>query len=283
MEFGTALDLEWLSDLGAIRDAAVTYDEAGLDFLSWGGHVLTSPDGKYQRPSATYAAVFRDFFIHTAALSMLTKRIRFRSGIVILPMFPTVLVAKQAAELSLLSGNRFDLGIGISWNELEYIAMGQSLAVRGRRLEEQLLVLHRLWTEPFVTFHGEFHDIEELGLGQLPDTPVPIWLGSGDADLSLARVARHATGWMPIAPPSEERIAKLQKLASEAGRTVPPGVIGRVTANPDDPEAAGTAVRSMVANGVSSISISAPAGADVTVGTAAVIATRDVLASSLTE
>jgi len=280
MEIGTALGSEWLADLGGIRSAAIAYDEAGLDFLSWGGHVLTSPDGAYQRPSSTYAAVFRDFFIHTAALSVLTQRIRFRSGIVILPMFPTVLVAKQAAELSLLSGGRFDLGVGISWNEAEYIAMGQRVSVRGRRLDEQLVVLHELWTEPFVTFHGEFHDIDDLGIGERPEVPVPVWIGCGDGDVSLARVARHATGWMPIGPPDRERIAKLRADAIEHGRPAP-GVVGRISADPSDPESTVAAAIALVEVGVSSLSISAPAGSDVTTGVQSVLDAHSALREAL--
>ena len=224
MEYGTSFNGEWLADIGALRSAASELDEAGIDFVSYGGHVLTSRLGRYERPASTYAVPFRDFFVLFATLAARTTRLRFRSGILILPMFETVLVAKQSAELSLVSDGRFELGVGISWNEPEYRAMGQELSTRGRRLEEQLVVLRQLWTEEFVTYHGQFHDIEDLGLGQLPTSPIPIWIGCGESQTSMSRVARLADGWMPIAPPSKETIAALQAAATGAARSAPIGV-----------------------------------------------------------
>jgi probable F420-dependent oxidoreductase len=281
MEYGTSFDAEWLDDLGALREAAGALDEAGVDFVSYGGHVLTSPVGRYDRPASTYAAVFRDFFVLFASLATTTTRLRFRSGILILPMFPTVHVAKQAADLSLISGGRFELGVGISWNEPEYRAMGQDLSRRGSRLEEQLVVLKRLWTEPFVSFHGRFHDIDGLGLGQLPTSPIPIWVGCGDGARSLSRVGRLADGWMPIGVPSRERIDELQAVAASAGRGLPVGVSARVRARPEAPEATVAEARALVALGVSAISITPPPASGVAAGIDAVIAARGELAAVL--
>jgi probable F420-dependent oxidoreductase len=281
MEYGTTFNGEWLADIGSLRRAATELDEAGIDFVSYGGHVLTSRLGRYERPPGTYAVPFRDFFVLFANLAATTTRLRFRTGILILPMFQTALVAKQAAELSLISDGRFELGVGISWNEPEYRAMGQDLTTRGRRLEEQLVVLRQFWTEEFVTYHGQFHDIDELGVGQLPTSPIPIWIGCGESATSLSRVARLADGWMPIGPPSKETIDGLQDAASAAGRSAPIGVTGRVVARPDDLEATIADARALVATGVSAISISPPAGSDIASGIAAVIATRGPLADGL--
>jgi probable F420-dependent oxidoreductase len=281
MEFGTSFDGEWLADIGSLRRAASELDEAGLDFVSYGGHVLTSRLGRYERPASTYAVPFRDFFVLFATLAATTTRLRFRSGILILPMFQTVLVAKQAAELSLVSEGRFELGVGISWNEPEYRAMGQELSTRGRRLEEQIVVLRRLWTEEFVTYHGQFHDIDDLGIGQLPASPIPIWIGCGESATTLSRVARLADGWMPIGPTSKETIDGLQAAASAAGRSTPIGVTCRVVARPDDLGAVLADARALVATGVSAISVSPPPGSDVATGIAAVIATRDALLDEL--
>jgi alkanesulfonate monooxygenase SsuD/methylene tetrahydromethanopterin reductase-like flavin-dependent oxidoreductase (luciferase family) len=214
-----------------------------------------------------------------AHLASVTKNLRFRSGILILPMYPTVLVAKQAADLALLSAGRFELGVGISWNEPEYRAMGQELSVRGRRLTEQLVLLQLLWSEPFVTFSGDFHEVDDLGLGQLPSSPIPIWIGCGEADSSLSRVARLADGWMPTGAPTAERVARLHSLAVEAGREV--GVTGRMGASPDDLAAELEQARGLVNAGVTAISISPPAGSSPTAGTAAVLATRDHLRDEL--
>jgi probable F420-dependent oxidoreductase len=281
MEFGTSFSGEWLADISSLRRAANELDEAGIDFVSYGGHVLTSPLGRYERPASTYAVPFRDFFVLFATLAATTTRLRFRSGILILPMFQTVLVAKQSAELSLVSDGRFELGVGISWNEPEYRAMGQDLSTRGRRLEEQLTVLRQLWTEEFVTYRGEFHDIDDLGIGQLPTSSIPLWIGCGEGQTSLSRVARLADGWMPIAPPSKETIDGLQAAARTAGRSAPIGVTGRIPARPDDLEASLADARALQAIGVTAISISPPPGDDVASGIAAVIATRGALADAL--
>jgi probable F420-dependent oxidoreductase len=281
MEYGTSFDGEWLADIAALRRAASELDEAGVDFVSYGGHVLTSPLGRYERPPSTYAVPFRDFFVLFATLAATTTRLRFRSGILILPMFQTVPVAKQSAELSLVSDGRFELGVGISWNEPEYRAMGQELSTRGRRLEEQLVVLRQLWSEEFVTYHGQFHDIDDLGIGQLPTSPIPIWIGCGESETSLSRVARLADGWMPIGPPNKQTIDALQAAASASGRSAPIGVTGRVLARPDDLEAVFADARALVATGVSAISVSPPPGSDVATGIAAVIATRDALLDRL--
>jgi probable F420-dependent oxidoreductase len=280
MDFGTTFSADWLGDYGALREAASALDEADIGFVSFGGHVLTSPPNRFERPASTYAVPFRDFFVLFANLAATTQRLRFRSGILILPMFPTVHVAKQAAELSLASDGRFELGVGISWNEPEYRAMGQRLATRGRRLEEQLVVLKLLWSEEFVSFHGEFHDIDELGLGQLPTSPIPIWIGCGDDTSRLSRVARLADGWMPIGVPSSEKIAELMAATAAAGRPNAVGITGRIAARPEDVESALSDSRALLAAGVTAISISPPPGSDVEDGVNAVVAThRELLAA----
>ena len=276
-----SVGIDRLDDFGALREAASALDEAGIDVMSYGGHVVTSREGRFDRPTSTYAAPFRDFFVLFANLAATTKRLRFRSGILILPLFPTVHVAKQAADLSLLSGGRFELGVGISWNEPEYRALGQDMSQRGARLEEQLVVLKRLWTEPFVTFHGHFHDIDELGLGQMPASPIPIWVGCGESERSLSRVARLADGWMPIGPPSKVRIDELQAAATAAGRESFLGVIGRVTWRPDDPDTSIEEARTLQAAGVSTITITPPGGTDLAAQVEAVLVAHAALIGAL--
>src|SRR5581483_10465226 len=118
-------------------------------------------------------------------------------NILILPLYPTVIVAKQAAELQQLSGGRFELGAGISWNQAEYEAAGQDFSTRGARMEEQLQVLRKLWTEPYVTFHGRWHHLEGVGLNRVPAQPIPIWIG-GSHERVLRRAARLADGFIPL-------------------------------------------------------------------------------------
>src|ERR1700691_1595122 len=124
MQYGAGFPLKALPDAAAIRDYAGALEEAGFDFTSTAGHTLGQPAGAYpDRAAPQYVGPFNDAFVTFSFLAGVTKRIRFMSAILVLPALPTALVAKQAAELSLISGGRFDLGVGISWNAAEYRAL----------------------------------------------------------------------------------------------------------------------------------------------------------------
>src|SRR5665213_2784323 len=177
MKIGGSLALPWMADLGALEHLTVALEEAGFDHVTTAGHILSAAPDRYEgRPPATYSAVYRDPFVLFAHLAARTTTIRFRTAILILPLYPTVLVARQAADLAHVSGDRFELGIGISWQEAEYDALGQNIHDRGRRVEEQIEVLRLLWTQPLVTFTGEYHTIDRLGLLELPKQPIRICL-----------------------------------------------------------------------------------------------------------
>ncbi|HEX9505482.1 MAG TPA: TIGR03619 family F420-dependent LLM class oxidoreductase [Acidimicrobiia bacterium] len=275
-------ELDWLSDLGTLREAAQAYDEAGLDYVTFGGHLLTARPERYpDRPLATYGVPFRDPFVLYANLAAITQRLRFRTSIFIMPLFPTVLVAKQAADLSLLSGGRFDLGVGISWQEAEYQAMGSDFRNRGVRMTEQLELLRRLWTEPLVTFNGRFHQLDEVGIGQLPTKPVPIWVGCGSEEHLLERVGRLADGWMPLRNlRSPEDATRLRRIAEAAGRSEQIGVATGVSSASDD-EVLVSKARSQQAAGATALTISVPPGSSPSDGMKAVTAARQTLASAL--
>jgi alkanesulfonate monooxygenase SsuD/methylene tetrahydromethanopterin reductase-like flavin-dependent oxidoreductase (luciferase family) len=178
MQFGTGFSLAAQEDPIALRDMAQALDEVGFDYVTTAGHLLCAPlDSYLDRPPQTYVGPFREPFVFFAYLAGVTQHLAFRTSILILPLFPTALVAKQAAELSLLSGGRFQLGVGISWNRAEYEALGQDFTTRGWRLEEQIEVIRRLWTESFVTFEGRFHSLHGVGLHQLPPHPILVWIG----------------------------------------------------------------------------------------------------------
>jgi probable F420-dependent oxidoreductase len=152
------------------------------------------------------------------------------TGVLVLPQRQTVLVAKQAAEIDLLSGGRLRLGVGIGWNEVEYEALDVPFRARGKRYEEQVEVMRRLWTEDIVTFEGRFHRIDRAGILPRPvQRPIPIWMGSRRGEDVLRRVGRLADGWIAnlrVGDGFEEALTIIRASAQEHGRT--PGVQGMV-------------------------------------------------------
>jgi probable F420-dependent oxidoreductase len=130
-----------------------------------------------------------------------TQRIELVTTVLILPQRQTALVAKQAAEVAVLSGNRFRLGVGTGWNQVEYEALNEAFDTRGRRQAEQVELLRRLWTEDTFTFQGEFHTVTAAGINPRPTQPIPIWFG-GAAPALLKRCARLGDGWIPLMGPS---------------------------------------------------------------------------------
>jgi probable F420-dependent oxidoreductase len=148
-------------------------------------------------------------------------------------------VAKQAAEVDLLSEGRFRLGVGLGWNAVEYEALGQRFDRRGRRLSEQIGLLRRLWTEPVVSHRGDFDTITAAGLAPLPvQRPIPVWIG-GSSDAAYRRIGRLADGWFPQVAPGpdlDHARAVVADAAEAAGRDPATlGLEGRVTWNPEDP------------------------------------------------
>jgi probable F420-dependent oxidoreductase len=280
VKIGGAFSLDWMSDLGAVREVAQGLDGAGFDSVSCAGHVLTAAAGRYpDRPQVTYALPYRDPFVLFTYLAGVTRSIRFRTAILILPLYPTVLVARQAADLSLISGGRFDLGVGISWQEAEYAALGQDVHTRGRRMEEQLELLRLLWTQPLVTFHGSHHAIDELGLGRLPEHEIPIWIGCTPQEPLLRRVARLGDGWLPLVDPSPS-IPALRGYATEAGRD--PWrlrIAARIpaSANSQEAESAGTQAARLRDAGATEITLMPPPGAGAQDGLAAMLATKHAI------
>lgn len=233
MDIGCAIDHHWHQDIRRLQRFVNEAEAAGFQHVSTSGHLMTARPARYpERPVATYGLPYRDPFTFFASVASATSTIRLRTSILILPLLPTVLVAKQAAELSNLTGGRFDLGVGSSWQVAEYQALGQDIHRRGRRMEEQMTVLRQLWTQPYVTFHGAFHDIDDLGIGELPDVPVPLWIGTGSSPALLDRVGRLADGWLSIAPlRSTEAVDTIHRAALAANR-VPPAIGGRIAITP---------------------------------------------------
>lgn len=282
MKFGVAFPLNPDNDTGALRDFAQTLDGAGFDFVTVGGHLLSSEAGRFpDRPNMTYAGPFYEPMVVFAYLAAVTQRLRFRTSILILPIFPTALIARQAAELSILSGGRFELGVGISWNAAEYQAMGQDFTVRGRRLEEQVTLLRRYWTEPLVSFTGRWDQVDRMGLSTRLPGPIPIWIGASNEEAPLRRAARLADGWLPLGDPAAAAPRLLQYLA-EAGRDPAAfGIGGRLTAGAGEPDTWVTEAQRLLAVGVTDLTIGAPPELSGTQALARIVEAKQALAAAL--
>jgi probable F420-dependent oxidoreductase len=227
-------------DVGAVRAYGQGVEALGYGHLLAYDHVLGADPETHApwRGPYTVATTFHEPFVMFGYLAALTA-LELVTGIIILPQRQTALVAKQAAEVDLLSQGRFRLGVGLGWNAVEYEALGQRFDQRGRRLSEQIGLLRRLWTEPVVTHRGDFDTITAAGLAPPPrQRPIPVWIG-GSSDAAYRRIGRLADGWFPQVAPGDDldrARAMIAAAAEAAGRD--PGALGmegRVRWNPDDP------------------------------------------------
>jgi probable F420-dependent oxidoreductase len=190
--------IELGGDPEAVRRIGKATEDLGFDHLLAYDHVLGAVhEGRTPPLQGPYTErdPFHDPFVMFAYLAAMTERIGFISGILILPQRQTALVARQAADLDLLSGGRFRLGVGIGWNWAEYDALGQDFHTRGAREEEQIGLLRQLWTEPVTDFTGRFDRIDRAVTLPHPTKPIPIWLG-GWGNAALARAGRVGDGFI---------------------------------------------------------------------------------------
>ncbi len=200
-----------------LKTFAQAVEDSGFDHLLTYEHVLgANPDrpGGWTGPY-THQDAFWDPFTMFSYLAGCGIQLEFVTGILILPQRQTALVAKQAACLDVLCKGKFRLGIGLGWNEVEYIAQGEDFHNRGVREEEQVDVLRQLWTKPLVTFSGRWHQIPDAGLKPMPvQQPIPIWFG-GSHERAMRRMARLGDGWFPSARKVEDARPKLDLLRVE--------------------------------------------------------------------
>ncbi len=215
---------EFGSDPAAIRDYAQTADELGYAHIGADDHVI-GPNP--ERPGGwtgwvTYRTPFFEPFVLFSFMAGVTARVEFSTCVLLLPQRQTVLVAKQAAGLDLLSGGRLRLGLGIGWNVIEYVSLGENFHNRGRRIEEQVALLRRLWSQPLVDFAGKWHQIPDAGINPLPvQQPIPIWFG-GQSEAAIRRMARIGDGWMPLFPSAAKArpgLDLLENCLAQAGRS----------------------------------------------------------------
>jgi probable F420-dependent oxidoreductase len=216
-------------DPGAVRAYAQAAQDLGYAHLVAYDHVIgadtaTRPDWRGPYDIDT---LFHEVFVLFGFLAAAAPRLEMVTGVLIAPQRQTVLIAKQSAEIDVLTGGKMRLGLGIGWNPVEYDALNENFHNRGRRVEEQIHVLRALFTQRSVTFVGRWHRIEAAGIKPLPvQRPIPIWLG-GTAEVVLRRVGYMADGWLPQMPPDDRMRAAIDRIrgyAREAGRD--PGAIG---------------------------------------------------------
>ncbi|MFM7121576.1 MAG: LLM class F420-dependent oxidoreductase [Gammaproteobacteria bacterium] len=200
MQFGAVLPHNEIgTDPGAMRAWAQGVEALGATHILIYDHVLGADPN---RPGGWQGGYDKDTAFHEplttfAFIAAVTERIDMMSTVLILPQRQTALVAKQAAQLAVLSGNRFRLGIGTGWNTIEYEALDVPFASRGRRQREQVDLLRHLWTEDSLDFDGDFHRVDRASINPRPSRPIPIWFG-GSAPALLERCARQGDGWIPL-------------------------------------------------------------------------------------
>ncbi|HEY3558187.1 MAG TPA: LLM class F420-dependent oxidoreductase [Kribbella sp.] len=213
--------LEIGADPATVREWTTTVEAAGYNHVLAYDHVLgADPANRPGWTGYTDKSLFHEVFVLFGYMSAITTTLELVTGVLVLPQRQTALVAKQAAEVDVLSGGRLRLGVGIGWNQVEYQALGVPFKQRGALLEEQVDVLRTLWADPVVSYDGKYHEIVEAGLNPLPGRPIPIWFGGG-ADAVLRRTGRIGDGWMPQSAPDDharEQVEVIRRAAEDAGR-----------------------------------------------------------------
>ena len=210
------------NDPAAIRDFAQGIEDLGFDYITTTDHVLQQDPQGDPNIFAPYtiADAFHEPFVLHGFLAACTKKVGLSTAILILPQRQTVLVAKQAAEVDVLSGGRLRLGIGVGWQEIEYTALGETWTNRGKRSEEQIALMRDLWMNDLVDYEGQYHRVPKSGLNpNAVQKPIPIWFG-GIADAVADRVGRMGDGWIPIGTPEDlkKQIDIMHAAAEKAGR-----------------------------------------------------------------
>jgi probable F420-dependent oxidoreductase len=256
---------ELRGDPSAVRQIGQGVEDLGFDHMLAYDHVLGAVHVDRKRQlTGPYSErdPFHDPFVMFAYLAGITERLQFATGVLVLPQRQTALVARQAADLDLLSGGRLRLGVGIGWNYVEYEALGQDFRTRGARQEEQIELLRRFFAEPVVDFAGRFHRVDRASLVPKPARPIPIWLG-GSSEAAFDRAARLADGFIFFGGGIDNTVQTwntLRERVREHGRSLddfgadwialPEGGIGGVEADVDAWRAAGGTHISLVSMGL---------------------------------
>ena len=218
------------SDPSAVRDYVQAVESMGYSHMMAYDHVLGADTSHHANWEGSYTAesMFHEPIVLFGYLAGVTTTLELVTAVLILSQRQTALVAKQAAEVDLLTGGRLRLGVGVGWNHVEYEALNQDFSNRGSRYAEQIELLREFWTKDTVGFEGRYHKVDHAGINPQPiQKPIPIWMGAGaranpvPTDRVLRRVARLADGWFPQMQPGDDARATVERLkifAREAGR-----------------------------------------------------------------
>ncbi|MDQ3043575.1 MAG: LLM class F420-dependent oxidoreductase [Chloroflexota bacterium] len=277
------------ADPGAIRAYAQAVETMGFHHILIYDHVLGASTTNRPEWSGPYTTEhqFHEPFVLFGYLAALTERVELATGVIILAQRQTALVAKQAAEIDVLSNGRLRLGVGIGWNAVEYEALGEDFSNRGARSEEQIALLREFWTDPAVNFTGRWHQVTAAGLNPMPvQRPIPIWIG-GYTDRTLRRVAKMGDGYFPAGPPDERLTAVLTQLRGyirDEGRDpAEVGIEGRININQGAEAEWAAQAQSWAKNGATHLSINTMSAglANVDAHISALDKARDAVAAHL--
>jgi probable F420-dependent oxidoreductase len=212
-------------DPDALRRFGQAAEEVGYDHLVLYDHVIGASHEDREPPMwgpYTERSPFHDPLVAFAYLAGLTERIEFVTGILIAPQRQTVLVGRQAADVDLMSGGRLRLGVGAGYNPVEYHAMGADFSSRGRKLNEQIPYLRRLWEEELIDWEGTYDQIDRANLVPRPQRQIPIWCG-GFAEAMFKRAVKMGDGFIfgyGLEADAMNGWLRVQELLGEAGRPV---------------------------------------------------------------
>jgi probable F420-dependent oxidoreductase len=245
-------------DAQALLDIGHAVEQMGFDGLVFYDHVLGAQHAD-REPALwgpyTEADPFHDPLIALTCVAAITERIELATAVLVLPQRQTALVARQVADLDRISHGRVRLGVGTGWNWVEYESLGVDFRTRGRRLEEQIHVLRRLWSEPLTTFHGDFHDLDRIAVNPRPLRPVPIWLG-GFSEPAYRRAGRVGDGFS-FAGGLDHAVGCLDRIRgylADAGRD-PTGFGAELLVQHSDPDAVADVVAGWRCAGGTHVSI----------------------------
>ena len=201
-----------------IKQLAVAAEQAGFESISFSDHVvnpqqLTTPypytdDGARRWPEFTE---WPDIWVMIGALSSITTTLRFTQNIFVLPERNPFLVAKAISTAAVLSNNRVDLSVGVGWSADEFKLLQQDFKTRGKRTDEMIAIMRKLWTGDYVEHQGEFYQFDKVEMNPSPSEPIPLWIG-GISRPALKRVARLSAGWLTDLQSSAEIIESIEQI-----------------------------------------------------------------------